>query len=148
MLRVFGENLRSVLGKSFSNRGSSLLVGASSGAKAMYSEWSRLCSSSLAALYFSLRLMLMACAVIWGVSFVFQKSVMDHIGVFTFMVFRGALAVVARGLVRARVWLASSCAWTSASGGTRRKTVCRYHWAATSFTNATPPPCASKYPKS
>lgn len=40
-------------------------------------------------------LMLMACAVIWGVSFVFQKSVMDHIGVFTFMVFRGALAVAA-----------------------------------------------------
>jgi CelD/BcsL family acetyltransferase involved in cellulose biosynthesis len=37
----------------FSTTTASTTVGASMGAAAMYSEWSRLCSSSLAALYFS-----------------------------------------------------------------------------------------------
>lgn len=39
-------------------------------------------------------LLLFACAAIWGFGFVFQKSAMDHIGVFTFIAARSAIAVL------------------------------------------------------
>jgi pimeloyl-ACP methyl ester carboxylesterase len=47
----------------FSTTTASAMVGASAGAKAMYSAWSRWCSSSLEALYLSFCPMVTACAV-------------------------------------------------------------------------------------
>jgi drug/metabolite transporter (DMT)-like permease len=40
-------------------------------------------------------LVLLLCAAVWGVAFLFQKSAMDHIGPLAFIAARGALAAVA-----------------------------------------------------
>lgn len=40
-------------------------------------------------------LLLLACAAIWGFGFVFQKSVMEDLGIFTFIAARSVIAVVA-----------------------------------------------------
>lgn len=49
-------------------------------------------------------LMLLACAAVWGIAFVFQKRAMAHIGPFLFIALRAVLACAALGWLVRKEW--------------------------------------------